>query len=202
MSTASREQTRTGSGSVDQAVGMTRSRRLASDPLLATAVVLLILAIAFAAWSGWYWLSAPRPPAQAATRDQVLRSGEQAVLNFNTLDYRHVSQGLRLWEQSSTGALRHEISAGQTTFAQQILNAKTVTTARILDAALTRLDLRAGTARIIVAIQITVTPDRGKAVVKQSRLIGQLVHTATGWKLSALTEAPVGAAAPSTTPAG
>jgi len=174
----------------------TRVRRFAPDPLTATAAVLFAAAIAFAAWSGLSWLGAANagPPAYSQLRDRVLQEGEQAVQNFNTLDYRKVSQGVSLWEQSSTGALHSQVAAGSTQFEQQIRHAKTVTTARILDGALTSLNVSAGTATIIVAVQITVTPQNGKPAVKQSRLQGQLTRTATGWKLSALGQAPVGAA--------
>jgi Mce-associated membrane protein len=165
--------------------------------LLATASLLLLAATVFAAWAGWSWLSAPRAAAAAQRRDQALQEGEQAILNFNTLNYRTVSQGVRLWEQSSTGALHAQIMAGQASFEQQIKQAQTVTTARILDGALTGMNLHAGTAEIIVALQLTVTPAHGSAATKQSRLAGQLTLTPSGWKLSALSQVPVGAAAAS-----
>jgi Mce-associated membrane protein len=168
-----------------------------SEPLVATALVLAILAALFAAWSGWSWYRASTagPPPDAQLRDQVLQAGEQAVQNFNTLDYRKVAAGLALWEQSSTGPLHTEISNGRTQFERQIQQTKTITTARILDGALTALNPRAGAASIIVAVQITVTPANGSPVTKQSRLAGTLTKTASGWKLSQLGQVPVGAAA-------
>ena len=167
-----------------------------SEPLVATAVVLAALAALFAAWSGWSWYRASTagPPSGAQLRDQVLQAGEQAVQNFNTLDYRNVAAGLALWEQSSTGPLHTEISTGRAQFEQQIQQTKTITTARVLDGALTALNPRAGTASIIVAVQITVTPANGSPVTKQSRLVGTLAKTASGWKLSQLGQVPVGAA--------
>ncbi len=77
-----------------------------------------------------------------------------------------------------------------------------MTTAKILDAALTSLNIGTGTARIIVALQITVVPATGTPVTKQSRLAGALNRTPTGWKLSALGQVPVSAAAPGKTPGG
>ncbi|SRR6266516_6985944 len=173
-------------------------RGWAADPLRATAWMLLLVAAGFAGWSGSSWnLAAAHadPAAYSRTRDAALQAGEQAVQNFNALDYRNVGPGIRLWEESSTGALHSEIVAGRAQFEQQIRRAKTVTTARILDGALTALNTRAGTASIIVAIQLTVTPTHGAPVVKQSRLAGQLTRTAAGWRLSALSQVPVGAAA-------
>ena len=174
------------------------ARRWLGEPLVATALVLAILAALFAAWSGWSWYRASTagPPPDAQLRDQVLQAGEQAVQNFNTLDSRKVAAGLALWEQSSTGPLHAEIIAGHSQFTQQIESTKTVTTARILDGALTALNPKAGTASIMVAVQITVTPASGSPVTKQSRLLGTLTRTSSGWKLSALGQVPVGAAAP------
>jgi len=167
-----------------------------SSPLAVTAGVLAVLAAVFAGWAGWSWYSAAHdgPPAAAQLRDQVLQAGEQAVQNFNTLDYRHVAAGLALWEQSSTGPLLSEIRAGSGQFTRQIEQTKTITTARILDGALTALNPRAGTASVIVAVQITVTPAHGSPATKQSRLIGTLTRTSSGWKLSQLGQVPVGAA--------
>ena len=169
-----------------------------AEPLVATALVLAGLAALFAAWSGWsvYRASSAGPPAAAQLRDQALQAGEQAVQNFNTLDYRHVAAGLALWEQSSTGPLHAEIIAGHSQFTTQIEATKTVTTARILDGALTALNPTAGKASIMVAVQITVTPASGSPVTKQSRLLGTLARTPSGWKLSALGQVPVGAASP------
>jgi len=164
------------------------------SPLVVTASLLLAVAVVFAAWAGLSWLTAPRASGVARARDEALREGEQAVLNFNTLSYRTVGQGLRLWEQSSTGALHSEVASGQSTFEQEIKQAKSVTTAKILDAALTAVNVRAGTASIIVAMQITVTPVHGAAATKQSRQVGVLTRTPSGWKLSSLEQAPVGAA--------
>ncbi len=172
------------------------ARRLVKDPLLAVAVVLAVAAAVFAAWSGLAWHSAAQAGtvAQAQARDQVLQEGEQDVQNFNTLDYRDVGQGLSLWEQSSAGALRAQIVAGSAEFEKQVEQAKTITTAKILDAALVTLNTRAGTASIIAAVQLTVVPAKGAAVTKQTRLDGQLTRTASGWKLTALGQVPVGSA--------
>ena len=176
------------------------ARRWLSDPVFVTALVLVVLAAAFAGWAGLSWYSAAHagPSASAQLRDRVLQAGEQAVQNFNTLDYRKVTQGLALWEQSSTGTLHEEIVAGHAQFARDIQQTKTITTARILDGALTSLNARSGTANIIVALQITVTPVKGAPVTKQTRLAGRLTRTNAGWKLTALGEVPVGAAAGST----
>lgn len=168
------------------------------DPLTATAAGLCVITAVFAGWSGWSWYSAAQAgtPSTSQARDAALQAGEQAVQNLSTLDYRSASRGLDLWEQSSTGTLHTELIAGRTQFLQAIAQARTITIAHVLDGALTALDTHAGTATIIAAVQLTVTPAHGTAVVKQTRLTGQLTRTASGWKLSSLSQVAVGAAAP------
>jgi Mce-associated membrane protein len=166
--------------------------------LLAVAVALVIIAAGFAGWTGWSWYQAKHSGsvAGARLRDEVLREGQQAVQDFNTLDYRRLDQGLNLWESSSTGTLHREIASGRAQFEQEIRKARTVTTATVLEAALTSLDQQAHTANIIVALQITVQPQAGSPTTKQSRLEGTLQQTSSGWKLSALGQVPTGSTAP------
>lgn len=175
---------------------------LRSSPLTAVAIALVVIAAGFVGWTSWSWYQARHSGsvAGARARDQVLREGEQAVQNFNTLDYRRLDQGLSLWESSSTGTLRREIASGRSQFEQQIRKARTVTTATVLEASLTSLDQQARTANIIVALQITVKPPAGSPTTKQSRLEGTLQETSSGWKLSALGQVPTGTVAPGSGP--
>lgn len=165
-------------------------------PLTAVAVAVAVIAAACAGWFGWSWYRSAHSASISAARqrDAALREGQQAILNFNTLDYRHISQGLKLWQQSSTGTLLRDISTDRSSFEKEVSKAKTITTAMILDDALTSLNTRAGTAVIIAAVQITVKPAAGSASTKQTRLVGTLQRTRGVWKLSTLGQAPVGTA--------
>ncbi|MBF9069267.1 hypothetical protein [Streptacidiphilus fuscans] len=158
--------------------------------------VLLLLATGFAAWFGYGWYAAAHDQSAAfgQSRDRVLAAGEQAVQNLNTLDYRNVSSGLKVWLDSTTGDLHTQLTQGSSTFTSQVQQAKSVTTASVLDGAVTQLDDRAGTASVMVALRITVQTGSGTPAVKESRMLGQLTRTASGWKLSALEQAPVGTA--------
>ncbi|GAA4481415.1 hypothetical protein GCM10023191_000310 [Actinoallomurus oryzae] len=186
-------------GSDGEAVEKASRRRLPriSDPVLLVATVLVVAAAACAGYFGWSWYGAAHDDSLAYSRDRdaVLRAAEQGVQNMNTLDYRKVDQGLATWEASSTGDLHQELVQGRAQFAQQVRTAKTVTSAKILDAAVTELDDRAGKAGAIVAVQITVTPPTGSPATKQSRMRAQLTRTPSGWKLSALGQAPLGTTA-------
>ncbi|MEW2295369.1 nuclear transport factor 2 family protein [Streptomyces sp. NPDC006743] len=162
--------------------------------LYAAALALTLLAGGFAAWAGWDWYDAAHDDsaAYALQRDRALAAGEQAVENLNTLDHRSVDRGLDLWESSTTGDLHDQLVAGRKEFTAQVKTAKTVTTARVLSGAVSELDDRAGRARVLVALRVTVKAPGGRSTDKDSRMLGELTRTGGGWKLSALGQAPVG----------
>ncbi|WP_219825380.1 hypothetical protein [Nonomuraea typhae] len=158
------------------------------------AVALFAVSAICAGWFGWAWVGAAGDEGlgYSRLREEVLRSGTQAVQNMNTLSHRSVERDLALWEDSTAAQLHQQIVQGRGTFAAEIAKAGTTTTAKVMEAALTELDAAAGTARIIAAVRITVIPPQGEPAVKKSRLVGELTRTAGGWKLSALTQAPDG----------
>jgi Mce-associated membrane protein len=177
---------------------------LLSRPLLVVSIGLVVIAAVCAGWFGWSWhessASAATAPSTAgsAAVQQALRQGEQDVQAFNTLSYKNLAGGLKHWQAASTGVLRQETTSGWSGFAKQVTKAQTVTTATILDAAIT--SLQKNTAGIIAAVQITVTPAKGSAASKRNRLEGTLTKTSSGWKLSRLTVVPVGSTPSSTSP--
>ncbi|MCX5038034.1 MULTISPECIES: nuclear transport factor 2 family protein [Streptomyces] len=163
-------------------------------PLTALALALTLVAGGFAAWAGqdWYRAAHDDRAAYAAERDAALSAGEQAVQNLNTLDHRELKRGLDLWASSTTGELHEQLAAGREEFATQVKEARTVSTARVLSGAVTELDDRAGRARVLVALRVTVEAADGAKTDKDSRMLGELTRTDGRWKLSALGQAPVG----------
>ena len=179
---------------------------LLSRPLLVVSIGLVVIAAVCAGWFGWSWhessASASVSPSTAGSGavQQALRQGEQDVQAFNTLSYKDLAGGLSRWQAASTGVLRQETTKGWSGFAKQVSKARTVTTATILDAALTSLDQQKHTASIIAAVQITVTPAKGSAATKRNRLQGTLTETTAGWKLSSLSVVPVGSTSSTSSP--
>ncbi|MEU8957786.1 hypothetical protein AB0C93_26165 [Streptomyces sp. NPDC048518] len=172
---------------------------LGAAPVTALALALALIAGGFAAWAGWGWYHAAHDDSSgyAEQRDAALAAGEQAVQNLNTLDHRGIGRGLDLWESSTTGELHEQLVSGRDKFTTQVKSAKTVTTAKVLSGALTELDTRAGRARVLVALRVTVKAPGDASTDKDSRMLGELTRTHGDWKLSALGQAPVGG-----TPAG
>ncbi|NGN65978.1 hypothetical protein G5C51_19030 [Streptomyces sp. A7024] len=158
-----------------------------------TALALTAAAATAAIWGGTSWYAAANDDsaAFAKSRDEVLAAGEQGVQNLQTLDYRDIDDGLATWESSATGDLLTELKGGRADFEKQVKSAKSVTTAKVLSGAVTELDDRAGKASVMVAVRITVDTAKEKPGSKESRILGELTRTDDGWKLSALSEAPV-----------
>ena len=152
------------------------------------AVVLAVLTFGYAAYFGvaWYSSSHSSDSHFAATRDEALRSGQVGITNFLTLDYRKVDEDLQRWLSSSTGELRAEIDKDKDSRKKQLVDAKSVTSSKVLDSAITELDDRAGTASMIAVVESTVTPADGKQVTKINRYLTKLTRTEDGWKLSQL----------------
>lgn len=159
---------------------------------LVAGVLVLILATGFAGWRGWSWWSARHGDAAAVAtaRDDALRGGRQAISVLNTLDYRTADQGLRRWLDVSVGALHDELAQDREATMAKLAEGRTVTAGKVVDAAVTELSATRGTARVIVAVEITMTPEGGEKQVKRSRQLGDLVRTDSGWKLSALGQVP------------
>lgn len=125
----------------------------------------------------------------AQARDAVLVDARQAAINLNTLDHRDVQAGLDLWEQTSTGSVLEEFRANREQYAQFVAESKRTTEATVTDAAVAELDLRAGVARVLVGVDVQVTPEGQEPVLTRQRLQLEMTRTPEGWKASSL--APV-----------
>lgn len=124
--------------------------------------------------------------AAAKARDKVAEAGRAGIVVFQTLDYRHVEEGLDQWEKTSTGALHDDVVNRRAGSEQSIEAAKTVTTAEVLSAALTDLDDKAGTAAMIAAVKVLVNTDGKAPQSKFLRVQAGLQRVGDGWKLNAI----------------
>lgn len=174
---------------------MDEDKRRPGKAVLLTAGV-LVVAVAFAGWAGFLWLRASGDDRHAyvADRDAVLTTGYHDIATLTSLDYRQPDAGLKRWADASTGALHEQLAQTSDPTKQQLAAAKTVTTGTVVDASVTELDTRAGTATMIASVQVVVTPVSGKPVTKRNRLRAELTRTGDGWKLSSLGQVPMGGA--------
>jgi Mce-associated membrane protein len=122
----------------------------------------------------------------ARDRDAVLVDARQAAINLNTLDYRNVDAGLDLWQQSSTGSVLAEFQQNRDQYAKLVQESKRTTVATAPDAAVTELDEHAGVARVLVAVDVAVTPEGLPSAVTRQRLQMEMTRMPDGWKASKL----------------
>lgn len=122
----------------------------------------------------------------AEARDDALADGRAAVEVFNTLDYRTVEEDLDRWASVATGDLLAELEDNRDRQAARIADARTTTTATVLDAALAEFDDRAGTARMLAAVAVEVTPEGQQPVEKRNRMSVSLERDGDDWKVSKL----------------
>ncbi|MQA13946.1 MAG: hypothetical protein GEV09_07140 [Pseudonocardiaceae bacterium] len=168
-----------------------------NGPLGIAVVVVAVLAVLASGAAGWYgvsWYRAAHDESLelAMTRDTVLRQARQAAINLTTLDHRNVQAGLDSWEQVSTGPLLEEFRTNRGNYVKTIQQGKVKTESEVVDGAVAELDTRAGTARVLMGIDVTVTPAEGDPTVSRQRLEMVMQRTGDGWKVSAV--APVGPA--------
>jgi Mce-associated membrane protein len=168
---------------------------IASKPLrTAILAVAVITAVAFtgAGWFGlcWYRAAHDRKLDVGMERDAVLRDAQHATLTLNTLDYQRVQDGLTLWEQSATGPLLADLRSNRNTYAHAITDSSTVSSATVLDAAVAALNERAGTAQVLIGVDVTSSFDRGDPGCVHRRVHLDMIRTSDHWKVATL--APVG----------
>jgi Mce-associated membrane protein len=158
------------------------------DTLRRVLTVAVALAALVAVVSGVLWVLTLTSSSLALARDRdaVLVDARQAAINLNTLDYRNVNAGLDLWQQSSTGAVLAEFQQNRDQYAKLVQDSKRTTVATVPDAAVTELDEHAGVARVLVAVDVTVTPDGQPSAVTRQRLQMEMTRTPEGWKVSKL----------------
>lgn len=160
-------------------------RSLETTPIRVFAALVAIAAIAALFFGGRWVLALGDDGLElAAQREAVLVDARQAAISLNTLDYRNVAPGLDLWEQTSTGTLLDEFRANRAEYEQVVTQAKRVTVATVPDAAVAELDVRAGTARVLLAVDVRVSPEGQAAVSTRQRLELEMTRTDQGWKAS------------------
>lgn len=126
-------------------------------------------------------------------RDSVLSAGQHDLARLNTVDPAHVDRDLDGWLGTTTGPLHDQLVRTHRADEASLKASGTTTSGTVTDAAVTELDTRAGTAKIIATVRVRLTPSGGVASTDRKRFEADLSRTGDGWKLAALTAVPVGA---------
>lgn len=145
--------------------------------------VLAVLAVVAAGITGWFWWRSPTA-ALAADRDTILADSQRYAVDLNTLDYR--DPNFDRWRNAATGDLLDRLTRNADADKANALNTKTISTARVVTAAVTNLNSHTGTASVIAAVEITLSLNGGAPAPKVSRVDMDLTRTPGGWKVSGL----------------
>jgi Mce-associated membrane protein len=183
------------------------------SPLLVVAIVLAVAAAGFLAWSVASLVSAGtdvdhardhltaarahlddvRDQGGAAirtARDQALAAGQEAVAVMNTLDYREIDADLDRWERVTTGALHDEVVTSRAQSKKAVEDAKSVTKAQVLSAAVAAVDEHSAT--VLVALKVNVSVAGAEPTDKYMRLRGTLARTGSAWQLDGIEQVAYG----------
>jgi Mce-associated membrane protein len=133
------------------------------------------------------WQAATDQDVQLAhTREIVLDAGSRALVDLNTIAADDPAAGLDRWVRGATGPLLEQLQEQREQHLAAARDAGTSTSARLLQAAVTELDVEGGTARLIAALEVTVTAADGALEPKRTRLDAELARTPEGWKVAAV----------------
>jgi len=164
--------------------------------IIATAL-LAVLAVLAAGWYGLAWFRAAHSPEQTAAtrREEVLRDARQVILNLEAINYETLDADLTRWESSVTGPLLEEFRSSRDRYADQVRKTQATAEATIVEAAVTKLNPTAGTADVLVFVNLVTTEHKdgketGRAE-KRQRIKLEMTRTDDGWKASQA--GPVGA---------
>ncbi|MEU7088384.1 hypothetical protein [Streptomyces achromogenes] len=151
----------------------------------------LALTVGFCGTGAWTYAQARTDDASAygRQRDRALAEGRAGVTVLTTLDAstrQRAEAGIQAWRAASTGPLRDAL--GRT-------EPKAGASARgtVTEAAVTALDARTGTAKLIATVSVEVTPAGTKRpATDRKRLEAVLTRTDAGeWKVRALNAVPL-----------
>ncbi|GAA3433664.1 hypothetical protein [Kutzneria kofuensis] len=146
--------------------------------------VIALLAVLGAGWAGWTWWQSSHSDdvTYGQTRDLVLATASDQIKTLNTVDYRKAEDDLTQWQRVTTGNLLTQLTSQHDSDVNSTKAQKTVSTARIVDAAVSTLDTRAGTAAVLVAVEVTISQADGQSSVRKGRVDAVLSRTEDGWK--------------------
>lgn len=167
----------------------------AGDPLrsvTAAVAVPAVVACVVAAWFGaaWYRAGNDGDLALATARDEVLRDAQQAATNLNTLEGARLDEGFRLWRDSATGPLLEELDANGEQYAAGLAEILESSEAQARYGAVQSVNLREGTAQVLVAVDTSYNQLAGEPSCLRQRLRLEMRLVEGRWKVAQLT--PVG----------
>jgi Mce-associated membrane protein len=149
-------------------------------------VVAAVLSVLAAAFSGWSWWRAASDDslARGRERDAVLATAGPELVTLNTIDYRTAGADVDRWIAATAGRYGRDLSGDRRLQIERATTAKTVSTASLVQAAVTEIDVGAGAARLLAVLDVRVSTGGGAATPRLNRLTVDVERSEGGWKVT------------------
>ncbi|WP_103351614.1 hypothetical protein [Amycolatopsis sp. CA-128772] len=149
-------------------------------------VVLAVLSVLAAAFSGWSWwrAAADDSAARGRERDAVLAAAGPQLVTLNTIDYRTAAADVDRWIAATTGQYGTDLAGDRQLQIDRASAARTVSSASLVQAAVTEIDPSRGAARLLAVLDVRISTAGGAASPKTNRLTVDASRSADGWKIA------------------
>jgi Mce-associated membrane protein len=151
--------------------------------VLIAAAVLAVLAAAFSGWS-WWRAASDDSLARGRERDAVLTAAGPELVTLNTIDYRNAGADVDRWIAATTGQYGKDLSGDRQVQIERASTAKTVSTASLVQAAVTEIDVAAGKARLLAVLDVRVSTAGGAITPRMNRLTVDVARSGSDWKVA------------------
>jgi Mce-associated membrane protein len=151
--------------------------------VLVVAAVVSVLAALFSGWS-WWRAASDDASARGRERDAVLAAAGPELVTLNTIDYRSAGADVDRWIAASTGQYGKDLAGDRQVQIDRATTARTVSTASLVQAAVTEIDVSRGTARLLAVLDVRVSTGGSPASPRLNRLTVDVARSGSGWKVA------------------
>lgn len=158
--------------------------------VLVLTVLLAVGGVGTAGWYGWQWYGSAKGTSADALqdRDGALKAARQLAVTLQTINPNRPEEGLDAWEAAATGELLEQLRRDRIKYLDQLKQSPSTSSASVLETALSELDVSAGTATAITAMDVTqsalVNDKLAAPTTRQLRVKLTLKKSEAGWKAS------------------
>lgn len=151
--------------------------------ILVSAAVLSVLAALFTGYS-WWRAASDDSAARGRERDAVLSAAGPELVTLNTIDYRSAGADVDRWIAATTGQYGKDLSGDRQLQIDRASSSRTVSSASLVQAAVTEVDVSRGTARLLAVLDVRVSTGGGAVSPRLNRLTVDVLRSTDGWKIS------------------
>lgn len=151
--------------------------------VLVAAAVLSVLAASVTGYA-WWRAAADDSFARGRERDAVLAAAGPELVTLNTIDYRSAGADVDRWIAATTGQYGKDLAGDRQVQIDRATAARTVSTASLVQAAVTEIDVPAGKARLLAVLDVRVSTGGGAVSPRLNRLTVDVSRSVSGWKIA------------------